>query len=202
MSDSYTANEVAFVLGETVKAVKKTIDTGPVKTTLAKQAGTRMRFVKREDLLYLFANKSLQEELTAKARRDLYKALQKVNVERVDSVRLGSLSIHIQSLRAEMDKRQHALEALHKDVTTNSDGEAVIAGTAVEAHRIAALLEGGMSPSEVLEDYPSLTLEQIDAARAYAEVYPKLGRPYPGRTFKRAVRGSSFEELDSFMDEE
>ncbi|HEL3804295.1 DUF433 domain-containing protein [Stenotrophomonas maltophilia] len=200
MSDAYTANEVAFVLGETVKAVKKTLDTGPVETTLAEKAGPRTRFVKRKDLFYLLANKTLQEELTAKARRELYQVLREVNVERVDTVRLGSLSVHLQPLRAEIDRREHALEALHKGIKTSSDGEAVIAGSGVEAHRIAALLKGGMSPSEIQEDYPSLTLEQIDAARAYAEVYPKPGRPYPERTLKRALLSSGLEELDDFME--
>jgi molybdopterin-biosynthesis enzyme MoeA-like protein len=82
------------------------------------------------------------------------------------------------------------------------DGEAVLKGTDVEAHRIAALLAGGMGAEEVREDYPSLTLEQIATARAYAEAYPKSGRPYPAKTVKRALKGAGLEALDEVLDKE
>jgi hypothetical protein len=45
--------------------------------------------------------------------------------------------------------------ALVEEIEFRSDGEAVLKGTDVEAHRIAALLAGGMSAEEVRQDYPS-----------------------------------------------
>ena len=58
----------------------------------------------------------------------------------------------------------------------------------VEAHRIAALVEGGMSVEDVLRDYPNLTAAQVEFALAYAKVNPKHGRPYPAHTVKAALR--------------
>ena len=99
-----------------------------------------------------------------------------------------------------MEKRAKELAQLAKKVEFREDGEAVLKGTRIEAHRIAALLAGGMSPEEVAEDYPSLSLEQIATAKAYAEAYPKSGRPYPTRTVKRTLKGAGFYALDEVLD--
>ena len=40
---------------------------------------------------------------------------------------------------------------------------------------------------EILEDYPGLTTDQVEAAIEYAKVYPKPGRPLPARSFKRML---------------
>ena len=50
-----------------------------------------------------------------------------------------------------------------------------------------AALARGQTVTEIIEDYPSLTPEQIDAAVEYAKVYPKTGRPLPTRSFKRML---------------
>ena len=59
-----------------------------------------------------------------------------------------------------------------------------------------------MAASDVRRDYPSLTDKQIATAKAYAEAYPKSGRPYPAKTVKRAVKGAGLEALDEVLDEE
>lgn len=68
-------------------------------------------------------------------------------------------------------------------------------------HRTAALLAGGMPPEQIREDYPSLTLDQVMTAKAYADAYPKTGRPYPASTVKRALRKAGLEALDEVLDE-
>jgi uncharacterized protein (DUF433 family) len=80
------------------------------------------------------------------------------------------------------------------------DGEVLLAGTDVEVHRIAALLEGGLSVDEVCEDYPSLDPEAVTVAKAYADAHPKPGRPYPRTTAKRALKGAGLEALDEVLD--
>lgn len=68
------------------------------------------------------------------------------------------------------------------------NGEALIRGTNVEVHRIAALVEGGISIEEINHDYPNLSEDQIKIAVEYARVHPKHGRPYPVRTVKSIFR--------------
>jgi uncharacterized protein (DUF433 family) len=82
---------------------------------------------------------------------------------------------------------------------TNEEGTPVIKGTDIEAHRIAALLDGELNLDQVLEDYPSLTKDQVLAARAYGASHPKPGRPYPSITAKRAMSALGLDALDEVL---
>lgn len=202
-ASAYTTAEVAFLLREPIKAVKKALDEGPVEAKLVHKRGARpVREIPWADLLYLFAVRALREELTPKARLELYHALKRAPMDRVHEVRFGRLSVTIDDLKAEVEKRARELAQLAKKVEFREDGEAILKGTRIEAHRIAALLAGGMSPEEVAEDYPSLSLDQIATAKAYAEAYPKSGRPYPPRTLKRTLKGAGLDALDEVLDKE
>jgi uncharacterized protein (DUF433 family) len=198
----FTAAEAAFVLGEPVRAVKKALDEGPVRARIVKKAGFAVRAIERADLLYLYAVRALRAELTPKARHAFYHALKGSALERVHEIKFGQLSVIIDDFRAEVDKRARKLSELAEKVEFRRDGEAVLKGTQIEVHRIAALLAGGMTPEQVREDYPSLSLEAIATAKTYADAHPKAGRPYPSGTVKRAIKGIGLEALDEVLGEE
>ena len=84
-------------------------------------------------------------------------------------------------------------------VETDRSGIPVIAGTGIEAHRIAALIAGGMDLDEVLGDYLSLTRGQVLAAKAYADTHPWTGAPYPSITVKKAMRDLNSNVLQRYM---
>jgi len=161
-----------------------------------------VRAVEWADVIYLFAVRTLRDELTPKARNEFYHALKRVPIERTHEVRFGRLSVVIDDLKAEVQKRTQELADLAEKVEFRKDGEAVLQGTDIEVHRIASLLGGGMTPEQISEDYPSLTREAIATAKAYAEAHPKAGRPYPSMTVKRAMAGAGLEALDEVLDEE
>jgi uncharacterized protein (DUF433 family) len=96
----------------------------------------------------------------------------------------------------EVERRTTDLAALAEKVTFRVDGEPFLKGTEIEVYWIAALLDGGASIEQVLEDYPSLSRKEIEAARAYADAYPKAARPYPRTSVKRALQGAGLEALD------
>jgi len=77
------------------------------------------------------------------------------------------------------------------DLSRLIDEDGNIRGSGVEAHRIAALVAGGMEMAEILEDYPNLGPDQVEAAARYASASPKPGRPYPDRTAKSVLRRGS-----------
>jgi uncharacterized protein (DUF433 family) len=176
---TFTAAEVAFVLREPVKMVKKALDEGPVQAKLLRRAGVAVRAVEWTDILYLFAVRTLRDELTPKARNEFYHAMKRVPVERAHEIRFGRLSVAIDDLKAEVNKRARQLAELAEKVEFRQDGDAVLKGTDIEVHRVAALLGGGMTPEQIREDYPSLTPEAVATAKAYADAHPKAGRPYP-----------------------
>ena len=197
---AFTAAEVAFVLREPVKAVRKALDDGPVEPRLVLKAGSAIRAVDWADLLYLFAIRSLRDELTPKARNEFYHALKRSPVDRTHEVRFGRLCVSIDDFKIEVEARAKELASLADKVEFRTDGE-VFNATDVEVYRIAALLFGGVSEEEVRADYPSLSAQQLADAKAYAEVHPKAGRPYSKTTFKRAMRGAGLEALDEVLDD-
>jgi uncharacterized protein (DUF433 family) len=74
----------------------------------------------------------------------------------------------------------------------------LIPGTRIPVYRVAALLEGGLSVEDVAEDFPSLTVEQIVAARCYAKVNPpSTDICYPRESLKRLLRNSGFMQAES-----
>jgi uncharacterized protein (DUF433 family) len=195
----FTAAEAAFVLREPVRAVKKALDAGPVRPALLQRAGAPVRVIGWPDLFYLFAVRALREELTPKARGEFYEALQREPLERGREVRFGRFRIAVADLIEEVERRTAELAKLADKVEFRDDGEAVLKGSDVEVYRIAALLAGGLSVDQVLADYPSLSRDAVEVARAYAEAYPKPGRPYPRTTAKRALRGAGLEALDEVL---
>ncbi len=47
-------------------------------------------------------------------------------------------------------------------------GKPVIAGTRIPVYVVLDLLAGGLSPEQVLREYPDLTLEDVQACLVYA----------------------------------
>lgn len=96
----------------------------------------------------------------------------------------------------EVEQLTPDLAGFSAEVEFRADGEPLLKGTKVEVHRIAALLDGGASIGQVLEDYPSLSRENVETAKTYARAYPRATRPYPRTSIKRALQGAQLEALD------
>jgi uncharacterized protein (DUF433 family) len=195
----FTAAEAAFVLREPVRAVKKALDEGPVEYVLMRKAGVPVRAIGWRDLFYLYAVRVLREELTPKARTEFYKALRRTRVERGREVNFGRLRIKVADLVKQVERRTAKLAELVDKVEFRADGEPILKGSEIEIYRIAALLSGGMSIEDIRQDYPSLSRDAIETAKAYADAHPKPGRPYPRTTAKRALQGAGLEELDEVL---
>jgi uncharacterized protein (DUF433 family) len=155
-----------------------------------------VRAIEWSDLFYLFAVRTLQEELTPKARVEFYEAIRRRPLERGREVQFGRIRVAVADFFDEVEKRTRKLSELYDKVEFRSDGEPLLKGTDIEAYRVAALLDGGITVDAVLADYPSLSRDAVETAKAYADTHPKAGRPYPRTTAKRALRGAGLEALD------
>jgi uncharacterized protein (DUF433 family) len=189
----FTAAEAAFVLREPVKAVKKALDRGPVRPVLQPRSGSAVRVISWADLFYLFAVRALGEDLTPKARAELYEAVQRAQPCDADELRFGRFRIVVADLVDEVKKRVGDLAELQNKVARAGNGKAVLDARGTEVHRIAALLRGGLSVNAVVEEYPFLTQDEVETARAYAQAFPRPGRGYPRTTPARARREAASE---------
>jgi uncharacterized protein (DUF433 family) len=192
----FTPAEVAFLLHESVRAVTKALDRGPVRPVLQARPGASIRMIDWADLFYLFAVKALREDLTPRARAEFYEAVRRARIEQTDEVRFGRFRVAVADIVDEVKKRVAELAELRNKVMFAPDGKAVLDSRGVAVHRIAALLNGGLSVNAVLEEYPSLSREAVETAYFYAHIWPKPGRPYPRTTANRAMRDDGSAEPD------
>jgi uncharacterized protein (DUF433 family) len=196
MPQEWTTAQAAFVLNEKLDAFKKVVERGPVKARVVRVGGLRVRKFDLRDLVFLHAQRELKTELTPKGRADLYAALAKQPLEgNRPEVTFGPFRFAFGRHLREVELKLKELEKLAGEIDV-SGGAPRIKGTQIEVFRIAALLDGGMTVDAVLHDYPSLNERQVMAAKAYAEMNPKAGRPYPKVTAKAAMRGSGLDALD------
>jgi uncharacterized protein (DUF433 family) len=188
MPEEWTTAQAAYVLNESLDAFKKVIERGPIKSRVERVGGLRVRKFSLRDLVFLHAQRELKNELTPRGRARLYEALAKLPAHSTRSeVAFGEFRFEFGRHLKEVGSKLKMLEKLSNEIDP-AGGAALIKGTRIEAFRIAALLDGGMTMEDVLRDYPTLSERQVLAAKAYAEINPKVGRPFPKRTVKSALR--------------
>jgi len=195
----FTLTEAAYALGENVKNVIRLADEHPdlVNKTLMGRRGRRV--LGTSDLVYMEAVRELRDVLTPVGRRQLHEALVTSGVQR--EVTFANLKLPLEALKKKVQERIDVLDRL-KDTIEGDPEDPLIKGTDVEVYRVAALLAAGATASEVKEDYPLLNLEQIKSASDYAQALPKKGRPYPGKSFKRATRALDLHLIDELLAQE
>lgn len=187
-----TLPQAARVLDLDVNQVRKAIDRRVVTATYVQQGNRRIRTLDGVDILCL----RMRHSLKSPVREQLY--LQLKHAPEQESLK-KTFHIHIVPAQGRSAKPTSvwlydtATETLADIVSVNDlarlvDEEGKLRNSDVEAHRIAALVDGGMSIDEVLEDYPNLGRDQIEAATKYARARPKQGRPYPPSTAKSILR--------------
>lgn len=197
MSDPeiYSFAQAAFVLREPVREVRRTVERRNIQYHLVSFGGRKVRAMDRKTLVFLSWSREQRDLLSAELWRTFYESV--LGLEQLPSrIDAGGLTARFADASKRVQARLKTLRELEGQVARNASGETVLEGTEIEVHRIAALLNGGMTIDEVIEDYPSLNPDQVAFAQAYAAAHPKPGRPYPGITAKAAMRQADFSGLD------
>jgi uncharacterized protein (DUF433 family) len=206
MTDStikLTTTEAGFVLEQPPAAVNRAIDRGEIRATVARVrrfldvryalkrnpprsgAAKRARVVGASELRYLmFVALGGGKDLTPGGRKAIYRAIREAGAS--PRIRWHTAYLQLDPIDAALKDRLKRLEALRSAVEMGPEGEPVFRGTEIPIHPVAALAKG-QTVEEILEDYPSLTADQVQDAVDYATAYPKAGRPYPSRSLKRSL---------------
>ena len=141
------------------------------------------RVLGRSELRFFGALRGHEDTLTLAGRQKLYKAVQR---PRGGKASLGAFVVDVEGVDRQIERRLAELDRIKDRVEDGAGGEPVLKGTAVPVHIVAALAGAG-GVGEAVQAYPSLSKASVKAAVAYAEVYPKKGRPYPKRSLKRML---------------
>ena len=90
------------------------------------------------------------------------------------------VSGNVHSIRRRARRGLTTLEKAKKMVVIDPNvlsGTPCFKGTRLPVHDIAGMVANGDEISAILEAYPTLTEEQVDAAIVYAQAYPRRGHP-------------------------
>ncbi|MCF1485253.1 DUF433 domain-containing protein [Agrobacterium vitis] len=183
---NFTLSEAGYVLGRTPAMLNKAVDTGVIYARQKKVGNMVQRLLGPAELRFLRLADELDKDLTPAGRRRLYGALRKLPDD-AHKLQLGRLELDLAQIDTDLKDRMAKLEAVRGRIeSTGARGEAVVRGTAISAHLIAALArDEGIDV--VLADFPSMTRDQVEAAVEYAKAYPKRGRPYPTKSLKSTL---------------
>jgi hypothetical protein len=180
-----TVNEASYILGQPSAVINKAVDEGIVKAVVRRHRGLSSRLFGLPELRFYRVASDLGSGLTPSGRKSIYQAIRGLSA-RQRRLRWGPFETDLAALDRELLRNLKRLRALQQEIETAADEEPVIRGTGVSAYAIAGL-SAGQTLAQILEDYPTLSRAQVEAAIEYAKVYPKKGRPYPTRSFKRTV---------------
>lgn len=203
LAQTLTLREAGYVLDRSTVTINKAVDSGIIRARQRKVGKAVQRLFGPAELRFLRLSDELEKDLTPAGRRRLYEAIRKVPMD-THRITLGKLVLDLGPIDRDLEQRLQRLDNIRKWVEHPQGRiEAVVTGTDIPAHLIAALARG-QSIAEIIEDYPALKKEQVEAAVEYAKAYPKRGRPYPARSLKRMLADlaeiGAFDESDNPVD--
>lgn len=175
----FTAAEVSWVTGLSVKAVNKAIEDAAVPVRVARVGRVRRRYVPYASLVCLQLHAEGLNRLPLRIRREVFRRVLKEPAQK--QLRYTeALIIDVDGVRSKMSGKLEEMERasgmIHSDAEIMA-GTPVFRGTRIPVYLIADMIEQEASLKEVLEGYPSLTPEMVENARIFVATHPKRGRP-------------------------
>lgn len=173
--------EAGYVTGLSEKTINQAIDRREVATLPARREGESERLIGVPELVYLSLRDVVGPLLSAEGKRTLQRQLDVLRASpHPGGVTMGPLTLDIgNNVDAVMEKLgqiERARAFVDCDPGVRG-GEPVVRGTRITVAMLADLEQQGATREELLEDYPALTEESLDAALLFARLYPRRGRP-------------------------
>jgi len=186
---SLTTTEAAVVSRVSVRNVNRVIDEKILPESLFEVGPEGARRLTADACVFISfyfeaANRLTAEErlrIIATACRQL-RGVEVSAMEREWIVRQEFLTVDLAPFLRDVRQRLEKLSAARAMVVEDPEilsGTPVIRGTRVPVYYVAASVGAGEPMERILEDYPSLTAEEVELAALYAEAIPSRGRPRP-----------------------
>lgn len=177
-----TPREAAFVTELSEKTINQAIDRNEIEPLPARRRDDAGRALGYPDLVYLRLRIKVGPLLSPEGKRRLREEITEAVREgpRPSTVDMGGVKVTVAYEIEVVEERLTELARARSFVVTDPRvraGEPVVRGTRIEVQTLADLANQGVSREDLLEDFPSLTPESLDAALLYARTYPRRGRP-------------------------
>jgi len=186
--------EAAFIAGISDRDMNRVVDEHLVPDSLVRLSNGRKfaplaaafaRFYfATEEMFVAVLRRKVLDELTRRVEeleeRDAVLALSRLPKTMNWEIDMSYVRIDVSTFIAESLARARQLDKAESLVSSDPEvmsGAPVFAGTRVPIDTVLGSLDAGIEMSRLRRSYPFLTPEYIDAARIYAKVHPKRGRP-------------------------
>jgi uncharacterized protein (DUF433 family) len=180
VSRTYTPAEAAALAGVGIKAVHNAIDKRIVDTVPGtRKDGASRRALTGEAVLQLTLWRGVGSVLTGADRQRLFKAIKAKPAARMikaDDFLIVDVAEARKQLKARIQTLARAEAAIDR-VKGVMGGDPVFKGTRVPVRLVVAMLEQGAEAADILDGYPTLTVDMLDLARIWAAAHPARGRP-------------------------
>ena len=185
MLERYSPQEAAAVVGVPLAVIQKAITAGRIP---AHTVGASKRRQLDETALLAFALAAALPDDMNLSPGSAYRLLNLRSATTSeltigDYVRIDADKA-LAATRGRLELYDHARDLIIRDPAVMG-GTPVIKGTRITAQSILGRIEDGDSIESIVEDYPSLDRDTVEAAALYAKANPPRGRP-SGKLWRRA----------------
>lgn len=184
MALEFTPREVAELAGASKGTVEKAIEERVIRVRKVKRGRRVRRVLPAHAVAYAKILGTLKYRMDPALKKRLAATLALVNDGGWRNSRFElepAVEIDVGRLVAETMERAAAYGSARDAIIVEDPeilgGTPVIKGTRLSVHAIRGRLDGGETTETILEDYPYLTREMVEAAAIYAKSHPLVGRP-------------------------
>jgi uncharacterized protein (DUF433 family) len=188
MRPELTIRETAALAGAPLGMVEKALEKGVLEAIAHRpdRRGGAGRYLPMQAVAYFAMLRNARlSDLPIRYKKRIWKAVSGHDIDQLS--RLADLEC-LPGLR--FDVESFARESIHRAIRYKKardehivvdpeilGGTPVIRGTRLTAYAVSARLADGEHVEDILEDYPVLTREAVEAADVYARTHPLRGRP-------------------------
>ena len=185
MTADLTIRETAALSGVSLATIEKSVEARVLRPVAgpARVRGGSMRFLPVRAVVYFRALKAAGlTDLPLRHKRSIWTSLARLEPMKLQAIEftpgttLDLKRLAADSLRDAERYRRDRDRYIASDPGTLG-GTPVIAGTRISVYAVLGRLMDGETEEDILQDYPEVQREAIEAAELYARAHPLRGRP-------------------------
>ena len=189
-----TIRETAALSGVPRTAIEKAVEARVLQplTAPARLRGGAMRYLPIRAVVYFQALKAARlTDLPLRHKRSIWTCVARLEPMELDTIEFTpGATLDLARLAANsLRNAERYREARDRYITSDADilgGTPVVAGTRVTVYAVLGRLQDGDTVEDLVDDYPHIPREALEAAELYAKAHPLRGRP-SGRPWRNAA---------------